>query len=454
MFLRRKQPVHGGNIPLRNKIQQQMPLVYPFVDHEHARELRRIGDLLDQMPEAGALVYDDLVAHGPDVTTGRPGLSGDQDLRLVILKQMNGFSYEELAFHLADSRCFRAFCGFGIDEKSPRKSALQENLKRVQPETLELVNRLVLATAGEMKVENGRKIRVDCTVVASNIHHPTDSSLLYDCVRVLARLMEHGRDQTGTVFTNHTRRAKRRALGILNAKSDKQRNPLYRDLLKVTRKTVNAAESMASAACGAAVQAKLLHYVRLAKVVISQTEGRVLLDETVPPDEKVVSIFEEHTDIIVKDRRDTYYGHKICLTSGKSGLFLDCVVQDGNPADSELATEMIARQTTLYGGPPRQAAFDGGFASKVNLGDLKGDGVQDVMFSKKRGLKVVDMAKSSYVYKKLRDFRAGIEGMISFLKRCFGAGLCTWRGLESFKSYIWGSVVSANLLILARYTMK
>ena len=439
---------------MRNKIQEQFPIVYPFIDHEHARELRRIGDLLDQMPEAGALVYDDLVADDPDVTTGRPGLSGDQVLRLVILKQMNGFSYQELAFHLADSRCYRAFCGFGIDEKSPRKSALQENLKRVQPETLELVNRLVLATAQEMKIENGRKVRVDCTVVESNIHHPTDSSLLYDSVRVLARLMERGRDQAGAGFTNHTRRAKRRALGILNAKSNKQRNPLYRDLLKVTRKTVIAAESMASAGCGAAVQTKLLHYVRLARMVISQTERRVLLGETVPPDEKVVSIFEEHTDIIIKDRRDTYYGHKICLTSGKSGLFLDCVVQDGNPADSTLATEMIARQTLLYGRPPRQAALDGGFASKNNLGDLKADGVQDVMFSKKRGLEVVDMAKSSWVYKKLRDFRAGIEGMISFLKRCFGAGLCTWRGLESFKSYVWGSVVSANLLILARHTME
>ena len=439
---------------MRNKIQEQLPIVYPFIDHEHARELRCIGDLLDQIPEASALVYDDLVQDDPNVTTGRPGLSGDQVLRLMVLKQMNGFSYQELAFHLADSRCYRAFCGFGIDEKSPRKSALQANLKRVQSDTLEFINRLVLDRARELKVENGRKVRIDCTVVESNIHHPTDSSLLYDCVRVLARLMERGRDQSGTMFTNHTRRAKRRALGILNAKSNKQRNPLYRDLLKVTRKTVNTAEVMASVGCGAMVQAELLHYARLARMVISQTERRVLKGETVPPNEKVVSIFEDHTDVIIKDRRDTYFGHKVCLTSGKSGLFLDCVVLDGNPADSTLATEMIARQTMLYGRPPRQAALDGGFASKDNLGDLKGDGLQDVMFSKKRGLKVADMAKSSWVYKKLRDFRAGIEGMISFLKRCFGAGLCTWRGLESFKSYVWGSVVSANLLILARHTME
>ncbi|MCK9997371.1 MAG: ISNCY family transposase [Candidatus Krumholzibacteria bacterium] len=439
---------------MRNKIPQQLPIVYPFIDHEHARELRRISDILDQMPEASSLVYDDLVAHGPLISTGRPGLSGDQALRLFLLKQMNGFSYEELAFHLADSRCYRAFCGFGIDEKSPGKSALQQNIKRIQPDTMELINRLVLEEARLKKVENGRKVRVDCTVVESNIHNPSDSSLLYDCVRVLARVMEDGRQQADTAFTNHTRRAKRRSLVILNAKTKKKRKKLYRDLLKVTGDTVVMAENMVHSGCDFVTRVQLLHFIRLAKMVITQTGRRVLQGESVPSSEKVVSIFEEHTDIIIKDRRDVYYGHKICLTSGKSGMFLDCVVEDGNPADSELACEMVDRQTVLYGRPPRQAAFDGGFASQGNLRKIKDTGVKDVMFSKKRGLKVVDMAKSTWVYKKLRNFRAGIEGMISFLKRCFGAGRCTWRGLSSFKSYVWGSVVSANLLILARHTME
>ncbi len=439
---------------MRNKIQEQLPIVYPFIDHNHARELRRIGDILDKIPKAGGLVYNDLVAHGPDVSTGRPGLSGDQVLRLLILKQMNGFSYEELAFHLADSRCFRAFCGFGIDEKSPRKSSLQQNIKSIQPVTLEIINRLVLATASELKVENGKVVRVDCTVVEANIHHPSDNSLLYDCVRVLARFMERGRDQVDTAFTNHTRRAKRRSLGIMNARSKKKRNQLYGDLLKVTQGTVKMAENMMFAGCEPVITAGLVHFTRLAKMVINQTERRVFLEETVPAGEKIVSIFEEHTDIIIKDRRDIYYGHKICLTSGTSGLFLDCVIEDGNPADSELAVEMIERQKEIYGKAPKQSAFDGGFAAKTNLSDLKATGVQDVMFHKKRGLEVLDMVKSAWVFKKLRDFRAGIEGMISFLKRCFGVGRCTWRGLESFKSYVWGSIVSANLLILARHTME
>ena len=439
---------------MRNKIQQQLPIVYPFIAHDHARELRRISDILDQIPEASTLVFADLIAHGPRISTGRPGLTGDQALRALLLKQMNGFSYVELAFHLADSRCYRAFCGFGIDEKSPEKSALQQNIKRIQPETLELINRLVLEEARLLKVENGRKVRVDCTVVESNIHHPTDSSLLYDCVRVLAREMEAGRHQVGTDFTNHTRRAKRRALGVLNAKRKKKRRELYQDLLLVTRNTLAMAENMVIAGCDFVLRVKLQHFIRLTQKVIDQTERRVLLGEVVPAGEKVVSIFEDHTDIIVKDRRDTYYGHKICLTTGKSGMFLDCVVEDGNPADSALACEMIGRQKVIYGRPPRQAAYDGGFASQENLKNIKAAGVTDVMFCKKRGLEIVDMVKSTWVYKMLRNFRAGIEGMISFLKRCFGAGRCTWRGLVSFKSYILGSVVSANLLILARHTME
>ena len=298
---------------------------------------------------------------------------------------MNGFSYQELAFHLADSRCFRAFCGFGIDEKSPKKSTLQENIKRVQPDTLELVNRLILATAAEEKVENGHKVRIDCTVVESKTHHPTDSSLLYDTVRVLARLMSWGAVQTSSVFVNHTKRAKRRALEILNARTKEKRKKPYRDLLKVARDTVVMAENMAVAGCQDKIRTGLLHYLPLARRVIKQTERRVFLEEVVPAGEKVVSIFEDHADIIIKDRRETYYGHKICLTSGKSGLFLDCVIENGNPADSVLAIGMVSRQTTLYGQPPRQAAFDGGFAAKANLNSLKAAGVADVMFSKKRG---------------------------------------------------------------------
>lgn len=111
---------------------------------------------------------------------------------------------------------------------------------------------------------------------------------------------------------------------------------------------------------------------------------------------------------------------------------------------------MIQRQAEIYGRVPGQAAFDGGYASKENLKEIKGLGVGDVSFSKKRGLEVLDMVKSHWVYKRLRDFRAGIESWISFLKRSFGLQRCSWRGASGFGRYVGASIVAANLLTLAR----
>ena len=184
--------------------------------------------------------------------------------------------------------------------------------------------------------------------------------------------------------------------------------------------------------------------------VINQTTRRIIHGESVPADEKIVSIFEPHTDIIVKDRRETFYGHKICLNGGKSNLITDCLILDGNPADSTLTKKMLDRQKEIYDRYPLKVALDGAFASKVNLKAAKSNGIKDVCFAKKRGIEVEDMCRSDYVYKRLRRFRAGVESGISWLKRCFGFAICTWKTLYSFKSYVWASIVSANLLTLAR----
>jgi IS5 family transposase len=159
-------------------------------------------------------------------------------------------------------------------------------------------------------------------------------------------------------------------------------------------------------------------------------------------------------DIIRKDNRNTFYGHKLYLSSGASGLITDCAVLDGNPADATLAIDAVERHREVFGKLPRQVAFDGGFASRANLDAIKERGVEDVAFAKGRGLEVSEMAKSSWVYRRLRNFRAGIEAGISFLKRAFGLDRCTWSGLPSFKSYVWSSIVAANLLVMARHAIS
>ncbi len=146
------------------------------------------------------------------------------------------------------------------------------------------------------------------------------------------------------------------------------------------------------------------------------------------------------------------FGHKICLTGGASNLILDCLIVEGNPADVDLAIPMLDRQKEIYGRYPLKVCFDGGFASKDNLKQAKAASrkIKDVCFAKKRGLKETDMCRSEYVYHRLRRFRAGIESGISWLKRSMGLARCMWKGWYGFKSYVWSSIVAANLLTIAR----
>lgn len=452
---------------MRKTRTQQLPLSEAAPDHPKAKELSKISTILDANLSIYDLVLQDIgvpFSAETNEDSGAEGMTAEQVVRAAIVKQVEGYSYRELAFHLQDSRTYSQFCRIGFT-KSYGKSTLQQNIKAISAQTWEQLNRLLMDYAKESGIEKGRKVRVDCTVVESNIHTPYDSELLMDAVRVLARNLAMAKTELPGIvmeFSDHRRRAKRRSLEILNAKNAETRRKPYKDLIEVAERTIIYGEKAVRTLRGyqgvslkawgvvAFVAEQLNHYLPLARQVICQARRRVLENEKVPAQEKIVSLFESHTDIIRKDRRDTYYGHKICLTGGASNLITDCVVLDGNPADSTLTGMMLERQKEIYGRTPLKAALDGGFSSKENLKVAKQSGIKDVCFSKGRSLAVKDMCRSSWVYKGLRRFRAGIESGISWLKRSLGLDRCTWKGHESFKSYVWASVVSANLLTLAR----
>ena len=231
---------------------------------------------------------------------------------------------------------------------------------------------------------------------------------------------------------------------------------LYRELIAITRATLaylrQAAAQLAVASNPLVElwQAQLCHYRPLIERIIAQSERRVLAGELVPASDKLVSLFEPHADIIVKGSRDTEYGHKLNLTTGRSGMILERVIEAGNPRDSDRLLPMLERHVAFYGRAPRQAAADGGFASRDNLATAKTLGVRDMAFHKKAGLRIEDMVRSNWVYRKLRNFRAGIEADISCLKRAYGLARCTWRGLDHFKSYVWSSIVAYNLVVFTR----
>ena len=429
-----------------------------FSRHQLGRELKAMSGLLDEHPEVCSWVAADLSQRGLELKpTGRRGLSAEAVLRAGLLKQHRQLSYEELAFHLSDSASFRAFARLPV-HWTPKKSVLHKTISAISAQTWERINHCLLQQASKAKVESGEMLRLDSTVTDAPIHPPSDSSLLWDGMRVMLRLLHDASELVpGIVWRNHARRAKRRARAIDYSRGQDKKRQLYRDLIVISRATLGylqAASARLSAAPAdikvEAWLAALRHYRPLIEQIIEQTERRVLNGEQLAATDKLVSLFEPHADIIVKGAREVQYGHKLNLSTGRTGMILDLVIEHGNPADSKRFQPMLDRHIAHYGKPPRQSAADGGYASTDNLAQAKASGVEDVAFHKKRGLTVENMVKSRWVYRKLRNFRAGIEANISCLKRAYGLGRCTWKGLDHFKAYVWSAAVAYNLALFAR----
>jgi IS5 family transposase len=431
---------------MRKKHTVQTSLFDIFANHQIGQELKAMSTLLDGL---GRTILDmvaaDLGNEGVK-QTGRVGLSAESVLRCAVLKQCRGLSYEGFA------RLPLALF--------PKKSALQSAISRIRAETWEQINWALLACAKLEKLELGKVVRIDSTVCDALMHPPTDSSLLNDCARVLARLLiAAGKLPGGAVlkWRNFKRQVKKRWLAIMNSRGKDKKARLYKDMIVAVKAMIASVEQVAhrlnSSVESLAWCAEKDHFLPLIARVIDQTQRRVFNDEKVPASDKLVSLFEPHADIIVKGGRDVQYGHKLNLTTGKSGMILDMVIEDGNPADAAQFMPMLKRHAVIYDKPARQVAADGGYASQNNLKQAKDLGVEDVAFHKKRGMKVEKMVKSQRVFRQLRNFRAGIEAGISCLKRAYGVDRCTWRGLAHFKSYIWASVVANNLAIFARIKM-
>ena len=442
--------------PVRTTIAKQADLFAPAVDHTLSKELGQIHEVLIAHPEWIRWVHRDLTrAQGVSARKGRTGMSASMVLRVGLLKHRLDMSLRRLAPLLADSLSLREFVGLSSWDPTPKRSTLQENLAKIRPETWGKILKSTVVCAEAQAFEDCNEARIDCTVVATNIHEPSDSSLLWDCVRVLTRLMRDSRESFAVEFEDHRKAAKRLHTKIYWARKKAQRVPAYGAFLEVAAKVdtevtrVVGQLEVLRRGCTHLLE-ELSTYQGFLVRVMDQTRRRVIEGETVPAHEKLFSIFEPETDMIAKGRRRPQFGHKVAITAGKSGLVLDCVIERGNPADVTLALRQVERVTELRGEAPRDAILDGGFASRANFEGAKALGVERCVFSKSQGLSKVEMAGSRRTFGRLKKRRAGIEGIISRLKRAFGLRRCTWRGWRRFQSYVWSAVVAANLTKLAR----
>jgi transposase, IS5 family len=360
---------------MRQTRSDQLPLLPPIGSHQHARQMERISRVLDQKLEIAALAHADLLGEKRS-DVGRDGLSADQVVRIAVLQRIHRLTYRALEFHLIDSSAFRRFTRLGLDE-TPSKSVLQANVKRLSPWTWEAINRKLLEYARAEGIEDGRKIRGDCSAVEANIHEPSDSGLLWDGVRVVTRLLNRVAEtfpEETPSFHDHTRVAKKLAYTIAfpskNKNKARNRKRAYGRLVRVAERTYGYGREaerrllemrlrmLDDRLVARQLAEELGDFLDLLEQAIGQTRRRVLEGEQVLAADKVLSLFEPHAVIIAKENRKVVFGHKVCLTAGASSLILDGVDdgrEDDRAADGDLrapaAAGVLRRRLCVPGEP-------------------------------------------------------------------------------------------------------
>lgn len=427
-----------------------------YSQHERSDYFQSLSALLDEHPDLCRLVEGDLLNKNAKAT-GCKGLSVESIFRCMLLKQITRASYEHLSFLLTDSHTYRRFAR--LDSRCfPSKSTLCTNIRRLRPETLQAVfERLAQDTWARGGLET-HVMRLDSTVVKSHIATPSDSQLLDDGIRVLSRLFAKSQDRTGVKLrlTDYRQPSRKLAAAIFYGKKA-EKDALYPQLVQLAQRVIKQSERAVDHVNAKSVDLasfawveEVVHYRRLLERVMDQTERRVLHNETVPAAEKIVSLFEPHTDIIVKANRGVEYGHKLNLSTNHHGFITVVMLEQGNPKDSQRFIPLLNTHQRLYGHLPTTTIADGCYASGDNVSAAKAMGVKRVAFHKKNGITLSAMGIKEKTLKQLRDFRAGIEGNISELKRAFGAGKALWKGESGFAAFVWACVISYNLAHLVR----
>jgi transposase, IS5 family len=432
--------------------------------------LAALAEFLDAHDELVALVHADLVRGLKRPRTGRGGLSAAAVLRAFVLPRVKNWDLRELRERIADGYRLRRFTTFDA-QPVPKHDAFHRAFCRLTPATVRALNEAVIQAAVGLGLEDGAQLRVDTTVVETDIHFPTDCTLLWDAVRVLTRLVkqlgEHVPDARRG-FTDHTRRARRRMQEISRmtvAQRARQNRRKYRDLLHVSAAVVAQARAAVATARAAAPSTPLAaaeicalaqeieHFGMLADQVITQTRRRVLAEEQVPAHEKLLSIFEPHTDLIKRGKTATpvEFGHKVFLAESRQGLITDYRVITGNPVDEIHVPPSLTTHQALFGRAPDLYAADRGFYTPDNIAALRAAGVTTVVVPQRGGAKSADQTayERSAPFKKGQRFRAGIEGRISVLMRGRGMRRCQLEGRDRFEVFVGAAVLANNLLRIA-----
>ena len=430
-------------------------------------ELAAIDQVLDD-DELFSMIRNDLACRRPKTqTAGRHSTPVEVILRLLAVRHLFNWSYEVTEQEVSDSLVLRQFCRVYF-QPVPDHTTLCKWARLIQAETLAAFNERLMELAIASKLTRGRKLRMDGMVVETNIHHPTDSSLLADGVRVLGRTLSQARQLLGDkldlpprLFRNRTRSAKRAARQIAKGSSQGKVaiQAHYHHLLEAAAATVKQVHQVLKAIQATAQQegqcllATFQTFLPRLEQVMDQAQRRVLENQSVPAAEKLVSLFEPHTDIIRRGKvnKPTEYGHKVWLGEVEGGFIAQYHILDGNPADNQQWQPTLNQHRQLFGHPPWQASADRGVHSAANERWAHNLGVKRVILPQP-GKK--SEARRRYEHQhwfwRGRRFHAGVEGRISVISRKHGLSRCRDKGEQGFHRWVGWGVIANNLTMMAK----
>jgi len=435
-----------------------------------------VDRLLDD-PALVDLVRQCLAQRSPRSTrTGRTGMAPDRLLRCCVMKHLKGWSFRDLARELRSNLVYRRFTHFDAD-LTPDFSVFSRSFALLSPAVTAEIHHRVVSLACEHGVAQGRRLRTDSTVVESNVHFPTDSSLLGDGIRVLSRSLQRiaSECKSGALqVVNHGRAVKHRLLEInraaksLTEVNQQRMRDSYQKLVGLTRSVVRQAHRAVQqwGKGRLKVVGKLLrvetqigqlrHFLPLVEKVITQTQQRVLGGDS-HVQGKVLSLFEAHTEVIRKGKahKPTEFGRLVRIDEVENGIVSGYQVLTGNPEDSTSWMPALALHQARFGKAPEMASGDRGFFSAKNEREAQEMGVKKVTLPARGRLsaKRAKLQKQRWFRRGLR-WRAGIEATISTLKHPFSMARATYKGGLGFERYVGWCVITKNLFSIARYQAR
>jgi IS5 family transposase len=404
---------------------------------------------------------------------GRLGTPVEVVLRMLILKHMFDWSYDDLEQEVRANLVYRAFTRIDAGEVPDAKTILKI-ARALGPEVIEQLHRQVVDVAKRAGVTHGRRFRVDTTVVETNVHYPTDSTLLQDGVRVLTRTLQRAStalgDRAGRI-RNRLRSVTRRVLIIgYEARSPKTRDAMvksYRKLMATTRAVLRDTATMvrrlgqrlrtASPLAQPMLQRaqdRLRDLHPLVQRVVDQTRARVLGGDTHVPD-KVLSLFERHTVTIRKGKiaKPNEFGNLVTIQEAEHHIVTAFEIHAGRPADVTLWTPALDRHQAIFARAPDLAAGDRGFSSARNEQAAVDRGVRRVILPRSGPKSPARRAhEHQRWFRRGQRWRVGCEGRISVLKRRHGLRRCRYHGVDGMHRWVGFGVIADNLMNIATFT--